>query len=766
MKWRIDLAAVAIVACHAIPGQVANAASPVVPACGRGVIRHAEDLCFPAAKMSVEAWIRPEAPTPGRWMRILSKYGHTAEGREVLSLRGWELSIKDTRELMFRAVPARDDCAAPWVSITSKTKLSVREWTHVACVLDGPGGWLRLYINAALDAERKVRVPRLQVNPKQDLYIGVYGGYDQHFFRGLIDEVRLTAEALRFDAAPTKPYRGKGSSTVALYHFEHQLPNGVIQDAAAAGRHPLRLLDGDLPALAPSKPGFGMALRLTGVAAPGLPFKPQPARALPHPTVKEIGELGQAWQKRHPQRVRAEVLGAVSNNLPVHGLTITDFTVPDEDKEVVLMVAAHVGGEISGGTALLAFAQWLVRDDPLAAKIRSRQICVLVPVANPYGYGRSAGNKWNRDPAWCWSPQGATFPDENPEGVLLQKLMDRLQPDVCVDSHGTALVGQHMGEFVGTSGYSLALNTFQGALVREMARAAGALGFPQHLAAESHEKILLSEPVPGAEHAFFVYQGGNAISAVLYPYIRYHTIPLTMESGGWAGSAVARLERLMAMGCDRWPTEPYPGYPNRRISSPTAWMQWLAAYGQTAAARRRSRVELWQKQKQMVRFASYPDTDGAFLYGVATVPAAGRALFRSPLRQGKRISVGRFLLNLSAVAGVDAQAIRRHLEETGGRSLRQDPLPADSVVGERIRHGLALRSLIPYRAAKIVEVRMNGRPIGPSPVDGYQTWCGNGGTHLQVNVPPAKVGAMHIVTCRYDGQEERPWGFAWRGEFQ
>jgi len=49
-------------------------------------------------------------------------------------------------------------------------------------------------------------------------------------------------------------------------------------------------------------------------------------------------------------------------------------------------------------------------------------------------------------------------------------------------------------------------------------------------------------------------------------------------------------------------------------------------------------------------------------------------------------------------------------------------------------------------------------------VDGYQTWSGHGGTHLQVNVPPAKVGPVHIVTCRYDGQEERPWGFVWGGE--
>ena len=728
-----------------------------VAGCGRARVKHEDELCFPDAKMTVEAWVRTE-PSKG-WMRIVSKYGHTRNGKEDLSLRAWELNIKDTKVLMFRAVPYSEDSSAPWFSLESKSPIPTGRWTHVAFALDGPEQSMRMYINGKLDAQRAVKARRLQVNPGQDMYFGVYGGYDAHLFKGLIDEVRLTADALRFDGPPTAPYSGKEPQTVALYHFDKQQPGGAVLNAVDPKKHRAALVDGDLPSLAASMPGFGRALRLTGVKETRLPFEQRYSfKPIPHPTLDELGQLGAAWQKRYPKRIHAEVLGRGSDDLPLHALTITDFTVSDEDKEVVLMAGMHVGGEISGGTALMAFAEWLLGDDRLAATIRARQICVLVPVANPYGYGKTSANKWRHDPAWSWSADGATFADENPEGVLVQGLIDRLKPEVLVDSHGTVLVGQYMGEFLGSSGYSLILNTFQGTLVREMARAAGEVGFPQHLAAETHEKILASEPVPGCTHEFFQYLSGKAMNAPVYSYIRYHTIPMSMESGGWAGSAVARLKRLMAIGCERWPTECYPGYPNRRISSPTTWMQWLAAYGQTARARRASRVELWQKQKQLARFATYPDMDAAFLFGVATTPAAAMRVLQSGSRSG-RVSLGRFLLNIESAPDMDSGAIRRHIQETGCLSIRHDPLPARSVEAEPIQHGLALRSMLPYARPTISEVRLNGKLLGESASDGYQVWHGYGGTYVQVNIPPGKTGGLHIVSCRYDGRERRPWGF-------
>ncbi|MBM4044845.1 MAG: hypothetical protein FJ279_07015 [Planctomycetes bacterium] len=722
---------------------------------GKASVEHASELCFPDARMTAEAWIWPEEKPSGSWMRILSKYGDSAPG-----LRGWEISINDANRIHFRVVPESPNRDAGWAGLASSREVPVRQWTHVAAVVDGPGQAMRIFLNGRKDAETRIAFSRVQVNDGQPLCVGVFGGYNAHRFKGLMDEVRLTADVVSFEGKPpAAPYTGQEPRTIALYHCDRQEADGLILNAVDPRKHPMSLMDGNLPALSPSMPGFGQALRLTG-QDPKFPFKPKTFDPIPHPSLGQIEQMARAWQQRHPNHFRWDVLGKGSDDLPIHLFTITDFAAPDADKEVVLMVAMHSGGERSAATALFAFAEWLISEDALARKIRSRQVCVMAPVPNPWGYVKGIGaNKFGHDTAWKWSPQGAVEPEQNPEGVLIQGLMDRLKPEVALDSHGTTLAGQHMGEFIGTSGYSLILNTFQGTIVREMAKAGAAAGFPQVMGAESFEKILTATPVPGAEKQFVVYAGGNAVNAAVYSYIKNHSIPLSMESGSWSGSAVARLKRLMEIGCERWSNEFYPGYPNRRIwpAANYGGMHHLAAYGQTAQTRRESRVELWRKQGQMRTFFAHPEMDGAFLYGVATTREAAKKALAG--RDAHRIETGRFLHNIAQIPGVEVEEIKTHLEKTAGASLAVDPEPDYATSSEPIQHGLALRAMIPYAKPRIIEVRLNGHPIGESAVDGYQTWPGDGGTFLQVNVPPAKVGGVAIVTCQYDGQEKREWGF-------
>jgi hypothetical protein len=730
--------------------------------CGRARIKHMDELCFPGAEMTVEAWIFPEENRA--WGRIVSKYGHTINNKPANHLRGWEIAINDNGRLFFRVMPYSENMALPAANVVSTAVIPVGQWTHIACVLNGPAGKLQIYVNGKLDAESSDRaLGRVQINPQQDLYLGSYGGEDKLYFKGLVDELRLTADALVFTGIPVSPYTGKEAKTVALYHFDSQEPGGKHLNSVNRDKHQLLLIDGAQPSLADSRSGFGKALRLTAGAPAGVAFNSKyPFKPIPYPSVEEIGRIGQKWQASYPNRIKAELLGKGSSDLPLHMLTITDFKVSDGNKEVVLMLAMHSGAEVSGTTSLLAFAEWLLGDDPLAAKIRSRQICIILPVPNPYGYGKTGNNKFGRDIAWCWTPAGASLPEENPEGVLVQKLIDRLKPEVIVDSHGTMLQGAYMGEFVGTSGYSLVLNTFQGSVVREMSEAAEVLGFPQHLGSETHEKIMLPpETMQGYENRFYVYPTASAVNACTYAYIKYHSIPLTIESGGWSGSAVARLKRLLEIGCDRFGTELCAGYPNRRISVNSSWMQWLTAYGQTAAERRESRVELWNKQSMFRTFRSYPDMDGAFCFGIAMSPDAAKKVFLGCRQGDNQIYVSQLLSNLSRLPGVDVEAIKKHLEETGSiskvfadpdREVLNNPGP--------VAHGLAIRSMLPYNTPRILEVRLNGKLINPSERDGYQVWKGGlGGTYIQVNIPPEKMEEVIIVTCKYDGQEKREWGF-------
>ena len=75
-----------------------------------------------------------------------------------------------------------------------------------------------------------------------------------------------------------------------------------------------------------------------------------------------------------------------------------------------------------------------------------------------------------------------------------------------------------------------------------------------------------------------------------------------------------------------------------------------------------------------------------------------------------------------------------------------------------VRHGLALRLFIPYPDAKIVDARIDGRPVGESSTHGIMIRR-EPGTIAQFNVPPDMVGDIHVVTCEYETSIRRPSGF-------
>ena len=71
-----------------------------------------------------------------------------------------------------------------------------------------------------------------------------------------------------------------------------------------------------------------------------------------------------------------------------------------------------------------------------------------------------------------------------------------------------------------------------------------------------------------------------------------------------------------------------------------------------------------------------------------------------------------------------------------------------TVTDKPIEHGLALRLYIPYNDARILDARIDGHAIEPSPTDGYSIRR-EPGTIIQFNIPPGKVHGLHMVTCQY-----------------
>ncbi len=214
---------------------------------GSGYIVVPDDpaLGFADARFTVDCWLRyPEEVTFGR---VVSKYDHNL-GHEG---RGWEIYIDKEAHVVWRLNDGEND-----MSITSEGTVPAQEWVHLACVSEGAGGQMRVYINGIEDAQTRPAPAALRLVPV-DLFIGAYGG-EGVFLNAQIDEVRLSSIARTF----TEPLTGPtpvDDDTVALWSFEDESDEVTSEGATFTGTvmraQPHERIDG--PA------GFGKAIDLS-----------------------------------------------------------------------------------------------------------------------------------------------------------------------------------------------------------------------------------------------------------------------------------------------------------------------------------------------------------------------------------------------------------------------------------------------------------------------------------------------------------------------
>jgi len=226
------------------------------------VVEHKDVLCFPNGRMTIEAFIylNNRRIEPDRYFRILSKYNHIEQGRH----RGWEWNIYPNDHFVFRVnIMSPDSNSNGDILLESRQALPLGEWIHVATVYDLPNRRMRLYLNGKLDNEKIIPTFCPRVNSSQDLYIGRYGGQNSHVFDGMIDELRISADALDFNSPPTSPYRDGEPNTICLFHFDNltigdapRFPNNSGQNGSA------KLLGGGEEVLTKSLPCFGKAFSL------------------------------------------------------------------------------------------------------------------------------------------------------------------------------------------------------------------------------------------------------------------------------------------------------------------------------------------------------------------------------------------------------------------------------------------------------------------------------------------------------------------------
>jgi hypothetical protein len=326
-------------------------------------------------------------------------------------------------------------------------------------------------------------------------------------------------------------------------------------------------------------------------------------------------QLGQ-WERLHPKLLRIEVAGKSVQGRPVFAAIVTDSETADENKEHVLLAALHSGVEKGATTSALYLMNWLLSGDAQAREILRRQVIVVMPVVNPDGYVKPAFvNDHGFDAYLNWTADGPEQPAKMPEAMAVQAMLDRYQPEVFCDVHGNDCSFPGYLHFEGHVNNPW-LRSYEPEIERLMDEAALKEGFPTHRG-EPDEQRLPAGNVTGLSADKLSRKRPRAFAGT-YCYNRYHSIVVATENA-WERSFFLRHRRLLEIGNEVWPGEFYPGYPTRTILT---WSHLVAVYGQTAAQRRRSRVELWNKQGQIIQGFSKPQRAGFILFVCATTRAA------------------------------------------------------------------------------------------------------------------------------------------------
>jgi len=484
------------------------------------------------------------------------------------------------------------------------------------------------------------------------------------------------------------------------------------------------------------------------------------------PTFEEIREQLEAWAREFPDSLQLETLAHTAGGRPLIAAKLSDRESDPEDKEHVLITANHSGArERTATTGILSLMRWLLSGEDLARETLQRQIVVCVPVGIPDSYDGELGvtNAHGLNPCNDWTLDGPVEPDHHPEGVAVQALMDRYQPEVHSDYHGLDLTfpGHFSYENSGASYGNSSLRSYHYGIIQLMDEAALEEGYPSDRLEQDGERLLWGPELDSISHKLWL--GRPRVFAGMYCYNRYHSLVLHSEVY-WERSGLLRHCRLLRVGNELWrnelwPGERYPGYPTRVVMP--GGFNLVVAHGQTAAARRRSRVELWNKQRQIVHGQVNPAKEGQILYVCATTPQASqqwlgdRALrgVAQRLSRHPSIDTNPILPLVQQYPDYPGQwGAEANLGLSGGGTSDEEAKP--------IEHGLSLRLRIPYARASLGQVFLNGRAIQVSDGAGYETWVARGFTVLQINIPPATSRAedLFVVTCEYDPGERRTQG--------
>lgn len=133
---------------------------------------------------------------------------------------------------------------------------------------------------------------------------------------------------------------------------------------------------------------------------------------------------------------KAGTVGMSDQGRPIPLYTITDFSVPEKDKRVVVFTALQHDLETSGAMVQEAICEFLLSADPVAAKLRRTCVFYVIPMMDPDGIANgnsypSPGANMNR--LWGQNKDKEIISVEN----FVKKLnADGRRVDIFMDFHG------------------------------------------------------------------------------------------------------------------------------------------------------------------------------------------------------------------------------------------------------------------------------------------------------------------------------------------
>ena len=487
------------------------------------------------------------------------------------------------------------------------------------------------------------------------------------------------------------------------------------------------------------------------------------------PSSAEMHKGLQRWARTHPNIMDVEIRGKSVLGKPILLVKITDKQTPDEDKSIVLFTSTHCGREEIGATSLLHLTKWLLGEDEVAKSIRERIVVLIMPCVNPDGWDahRRSGKPYHADGKTdtAWNVHGINIYDskywfgpaaseENPEGITILNVAEEYHPDASMDVHSTRR-GLTMPSSTGFSWGDFNAHSFQPLIVEEMNQALEKAGCLAERPAMDSGRIKIGSRIEGQEHNYYRITNKRTIMTCFY--LRYHTLAYNCEAA-YDFAVVARARRLLEMGTETWRNEFYPGYPSNQVG------RWgctsIVAWGGTAKKRRKSRVELWRKVNQIhfgggSHHRSTALIDNKLLSICATTTEASKNWIGNGTKKD-------LLSNLSKHKRVNCEYIKDFVK---GIPMGMTTPPhyslgykSGEVSDEPIRNGMSMRLFIPYKDAEIHETCIDGREVNQSEVEGYIVRSGPG-TIVQFNIPPNRVGEIHVVSLKYKVAKLHKQGF-------